>query len=668
MSIGALQESNAPVILMLVSPFAGDRCFLGIKVENGESEMTLRRSSLFSYSPSHGECDNFGDDSNCADNVVGFEGCEGLDFSSFGDDRMDTLSTDNYDSPFAILLTTSQTSPCRAQPALPSAHVAGLSAALAHVIYPDRLLLSILYWFVAASILIISFGRFSGERWFFIASVLIFKISFARFSGECVVVFISLYISLSSLSLSVRFCSCYEDNFEKGFPSQTNQGSSKKKYEGMITLLEQLVDFLSPFVQELWLEEQSLLIALLNPPTIFLKATHNSDRSSSHNSCTEGLKKLTIASTVLQCCWAVFPVRKRLGKTLQSSPILDEILLGDLNLTLPPCILGFKLLTSLELSGPFNLGHSAVMGCGGSALRRLKLVGIFLEEEDVIERILSHCNHLESLWTEDCSCYGSSGVGLRIHHQRLSRLCLHGPVGYQVMLDINAPNLEVLDLWLPCYCKALGLSIRVHQVPKLKALAIGVCGFRVCEAPFYDLKSAFQTISANASSHHFHLEGNIYQVRYAFELLTNPIWKRDYDLFALDEHLSVLNDITKQYSGENYSKINLPLLDATSSGGKDLAFNVLTPEEFGSVLGGSKPLLIQVYSNGSYCCASFINNWKRIAGLLDGVADTGMVELGNIKLTTFFAERYSLKHPIFRNDRLNFLQCYDPVISFHSKP
>lgn len=37
----------------------------------------------------------------------------------------------------------------------------------------------------------------------------------------------------------------------------------------------------------------------------------------------------------------------------------------------------------------------------------------------------------------------------------------------------------------------------------------------------------------------FHLFNELMalQVRYAFELLTNPIWKRDYDLFGIDEQL-----------------------------------------------------------------------------------------------------------------------------------
>ena len=34
------------------------------------------------------------------------------------------------------------------------------------------------------------------------------------------------------------------------------------------------------------------------------------------------------------------------------------------------------------------------------------------------------------------------------------------------------------------------------------------------------------------------------QIQYAFEILSNPIWKRDYDIFGIDEHL-VSFDIPK---------------------------------------------------------------------------------------------------------------------------
>ncbi|CAL5441662.1 unnamed protein product [Camellia sinensis] len=29
----------------------------------------------------------------------------------------------------------------------------------------------------------------------------------------------------------------------------------------------------------------------------------------------------------------------------------------------------------------------------------------------------------------------------------------------------------------------------------------------------------------------------VWEIRYAFELLTNPLWKRNYDIFGIDEHI-----------------------------------------------------------------------------------------------------------------------------------
>ncbi|XP_020694986.2 uncharacterized protein LOC110108617 [Dendrobium catenatum] len=139
------------------------------------------------------------------------------------------------------------------------------------------------------------------------------------------------------------------------------------------------------------------------------------------------------------------------------------------------------------------------------------------------------------------------------------------------------------------------------------------------------------------------------KIRYAFELLTNPLWKRDYDLFAIDEQLPVMNEAIRRYAGKDYSKIDLPLLDATPRDLMNQDFNVLTFEEFTSFVGGSKAVLIQVFSFGSHHCAKFIKSWKRIATLLDGVADSGLVELQHVQLATFLAERNSMKQPIFRN-------------------
>ncbi|MCL7029995.1 hypothetical protein MKW94_017319 [Papaver nudicaule] len=136
------------------------------------------------------------------------------------------------------------------------------------------------------------------------------------------------------------------------------------------------------------------------------------------------------------------------------------------------------------------------------------------------------------------------------------------------------------------------------------------------------------------------------QIRYAYELLTNPLWKRDYDAFGVDEHLHTLEEVKAKYAEEAFSKVVLPLLNATSSAH---AFNVLTAEDFKYAIGSSKSLLVQVYSSGSSRSEEFFYNWKRITNLLDGIANTGMVELGENQLATYLAERTSMGQPFFRN-------------------
>ncbi|XP_077213966.1 DNAJ heat shock N-terminal domain-containing protein isoform X2 [Tasmannia lanceolata] len=138
------------------------------------------------------------------------------------------------------------------------------------------------------------------------------------------------------------------------------------------------------------------------------------------------------------------------------------------------------------------------------------------------------------------------------------------------------------------------------------------------------------------------------KIRYAFELLSNLIWKRDYDRFGIDEHLHVLNKAKGLYDTESFSNVKIPLLDAFSDP-TDHAFNILTVEDFVSTIGNNKTWLIQVYSSGSTRCAQFSSSWKRIASLLDGVASTGMVELGESQLATYLAERRSTGQPFFRN-------------------
>ncbi|KAL5813520.1 hypothetical protein ACOSQ4_024161 [Xanthoceras sorbifolium] len=139
------------------------------------------------------------------------------------------------------------------------------------------------------------------------------------------------------------------------------------------------------------------------------------------------------------------------------------------------------------------------------------------------------------------------------------------------------------------------------------------------------------------------------KIRYAYELLSHPLWKRNYDIYGLDEQLNVLDKAREQYGEESFSNIDLPLLEAAVFDHSDHAFNAITSEKFQSMLNDSKPLLIQVYTDGSFRCAQFSNIWRRIVALLEGIANTGVVELGEIHLATYLAERKPTGQYFFRN-------------------
>ncbi|XP_002514733.2 uncharacterized protein LOC8263406 [Ricinus communis] len=139
------------------------------------------------------------------------------------------------------------------------------------------------------------------------------------------------------------------------------------------------------------------------------------------------------------------------------------------------------------------------------------------------------------------------------------------------------------------------------------------------------------------------------EIQYAYELLKNPLWKRDYDLFNIDEQLHMLDKFKELYAGESFSQIGLPLLDAKSFDPPDHTLNSITTEDFWSIFSDSKPWLIQVYSLGSSRSAQFSNSWKKIAYSLDGVANTGAVELGEVQLAISLAEKKPTGGIFFRN-------------------
>ncbi|KAL5198956.1 hypothetical protein ABZP36_002468 [Zizania latifolia] len=209
---------------------------------------------------------------------------------------------------------------------------------------------------------------------------------------------------------------------------------------------------------------------------------------------------------------------------------------------------------------------------------------------------------------------------------------------------------EVRRYWLPILLFAAGflfqLLVLPHSFPPSHYDVLGVERFAPVETVVeaYELLSKEWLAETNQQS-----TVDIIKIQYAYELLTNPILKRDYDLFGLDQHTDILERVKEQYQKEHFLKIDLPLLKDSSDHSTDYAFNVLTYESFIHAISEEHPLLIMVYSKGSPRCAKFIEYWKQIGIRLDGVANTAMVELGDVQLAGHFADKRFSKQPFFRN-------------------
>ncbi|WOK97578.1 hypothetical protein Cni_G06286 [Canna indica] len=203
---------------------------------------------------------------------------------------------------------------------------------------------------------------------------------------------------------------------------------------------------------------------------------------------------------------------------------------------------------------------------------------------------------------------------------------------------------------LPTILFALGFFFQLVLLPRsFPPTHYDVLGVKR-NASIEEVTFAYENLTANLFSElDPPITTELIKFRYAFELLTNPLWKRDYDLFGIDEQSHVIKNVTDQYDGEPFSKIELPLINASLLGLFNDATNKLTPEEFISTIRKSKPFLIQVYSAGSPRCAQFISAWKRIESLMEGVAATGMVELGDVQLSSYLAETKFTGQPHYRN-------------------
>ncbi|OAY31062.1 uncharacterized protein LOC110599653 [Manihot esculenta] len=203
---------------------------------------------------------------------------------------------------------------------------------------------------------------------------------------------------------------------------------------------------------------------------------------------------------------------------------------------------------------------------------------------------------------------------------------------------------------VPLLLFALALFYQLVVLPRSFPLShydvLGVKRYSSVE----EVKDAYEKLSSKWNSGiEVPAAANFIEIQYAYELLTNPLWKRDYDIFGIDEQFLVLDKLKELYAGESFSSVGLPLLEATHFDPGDHAHTIITSEEFGSMFSNSKTWLVQIYSKGSSRCAQFFNYWKEITSLLEGVANTGMVELGDAQLATFLAERKPTGHFFFRN-------------------
>ncbi|XP_047327744.1 uncharacterized protein LOC124931343 [Impatiens glandulifera] len=185
---------------------------------------------------------------------------------------------------------------------------------------------------------------------------------------------------------------------------------------------------------------------------------------------------------------------------------------------------------------------------------------------------------------------------------------------------------------IPLVLFAVSMVFQLFVTPRLFPTShYDVLGVK-SDSSIEEVKEAYKKLSINWNTGSEVIPvAELLKIQYAFELLSNPLWKRDYDNFGIDEHSHVVGKLKEIYTGADLSKLELPLVEATSFG-PDNTFNVITSENFMSKFEDTKALLIQVFSFGSSRCANFANSWRRIADILDEVANVGMTELGEFQL------------------------------------
>jgi Rieske Fe-S protein len=131
------------------------------------------------------------------------------------------------------------------------------------------------------------------------------------------------------------------------------------------------------------------------------------------------------------------------------------------------------------------------------------------------------------------------------------------------------------------------------------------------------------------------------EIEHAYEVLSNDLRRRDYDLFQIDELQSRIAEAKKQYANSPVESIPFPLWEPPPAGKPVESTTVeLTKYNFAKlVLDSNDTWLVQAYSNASPNSHKFVHIWNRAGVLLEGVAKLGRVELGETPLSFLLAER-----------------------------
>ncbi|KAI3504671.1 hypothetical protein L1887_26318 [Cichorium endivia] len=203
--------------------------------------------------------------------------------------------------------------------------------------------------------------------------------------------------------------------------------------------------------------------------------------------------------------------------------------------------------------------------------------------------------------------------------------------------------------WLPAILFSASMFFQLVAIPRsFPPSHYDVLGIKTYSS-IEQVNEAYQTLSSNWKTESAPSSTlDMIKIQYAYELLSNPIWKRDYDIFGIDEYLHVMEKVKEKFFNKEFSDVNLPLLEPTSFE-SDQAFDVISSDNYISKLQNSSALLVQVFSVGSNQCAQFSSIWKRIASLLEGIANTGMIDISDYKLATYLSEKKYTGAPFFRN-------------------